>query len=69
MNLKTYSAHGAHFLTIEDPATHRETTILRTDEREPLADTLERYLRDERHAKRSVESRIAFYEQARKLVV
>mgnify|MGYP003586803114 CR=1 FL=1 len=63
MNIKTYSAHGAHFLTLTDGP--KETTILRASADEPLADTLNRYLAEERNTLRCVNARIAFFEQAR----
>jgi len=66
MDIHTYSAHGAHFVTLQDGA--RDTTILRRDASEAIAATLERYLRDERHTLRAVQSRIDFYTQARALV-
>ena len=66
MDIKTYSAHGAHFITIKDEA--RETTILRKGADEPIADTLNRYLSDERHSARMVQSRIDFYTLARSMV-
>jgi len=66
MDIKTYSAHGAHFITIKDET--RETTICRSGADESIADALNRYLSDERYSARMVQKRIDFYTQARAIV-
>lgn len=61
MQIRPYHAHSAHFVTITDGP--KESTIL-AKEGESIADTLRRYMADERHTMRAVAARLSFYEQA-----
>ena len=61
MQIRPYRAHGAQFVTIADGP--KDCTIL-ASEGETIAQTLARYITNERNTARKVAERIAFFQQA-----